>query len=118
MEVQMLSLGPIPDTADPQFWEDCYQLPDGTVQSGKFVVWPASVHVKLARFTYSFEKLIRVRIRTLALCKYDERSDVDTRKVNSALMRHRDFIERLARSKYRPGDLAVTLDMEDFGVQD
>jgi hypothetical protein len=97
----MLILADVPDTADAQFWEHT----GGSDASMNFVLWPAHVG----------PKHVTVRISTRALSDYDgEKFEIDSGKVNAALKRHRDLIQRLAQSKYRQGDNVVTLDVGDF----
>jgi Protein of unknown function (DUF1488) len=97
----MLILADVPDAADAQFWEHTSR----SDASMDFVRWPADVG----------SKHIIVRISTRALSDHDgEKFEIDTGKVKAALERHRDFIQRLARSKYKQGDNVVTLDVGDF----
>jgi hypothetical protein len=98
----MLTLRVVPDTTTANFWD---HASDGSDRSLNFVLWPADVGADF----------VRVRISTMALGDYDGKSlGIYSGDVRAALERHRDLIQRLAQSKYRPGDAVMMLDIGDF----
>jgi hypothetical protein len=101
----MLILRDVPNPRNVDFWDH----KSGDSDHGmNFIVWPADHGAKL----------VRVRVGLMALGDYDgEPLGINNEKIEAALSRHRDLIQKLAQAKYKAGDDEVTLDTGDFPVR-